>query len=104
MCESSVGEDEIEIKCDELRKKLLADLDRPGVGKAAPRKGFKSYQVHEMADAKNKESERLRQALKIGRNYEEGSHWKRKEERLKKSLEKEAERERDSAREERDRD
>jgi hypothetical protein len=102
--DEGVGEDEIEIKCDELRKKLLADLDRPGVGKAAPRKGFKSYQVHEMADAKNKESERLRQALKIGRNYEEGSHWKRKEERLKKSLEKEAERERDSAREERDRD
>lgn len=78
-------------------------MDRPGPGKAAaPKKGFKSYQVHEMADAKNKESERLRQALKIGRNYEEGSHWKRKEERLKKQQDRDTEREVDRGRDERD--
>lgn len=93
-----VDEDEIEDRCDELRKKLLSDLDRPG--KAPVKKGFKMHQVHELADAKIKESERLRQALKIGRDYEEGGHWKRKEERLKKAVEAEKERERE--RDERD--
>jgi hypothetical protein len=86
----SVDEEEIDEQCDELRKKLLADMDRPGVGKAPPRKGFKMHQVHELADQKIKESERLRQALKINKDYEEGSHWKRKEERLKKQQEAEA--------------
>ena len=45
------------------------------------------HQVHELADAKIKESERLRNALKISKDYEEGSHWKRQEERLRKALE-----------------
>lgn len=40
-----------------------------------------------MADAKIKESERLRRALKISADYEEGSHWKRQEERLRSALE-----------------
>lgn len=35
-----------------------------------------------MADAKIRESERLRSALRISKDYEEGSHWKRQEERL----------------------
>lgn len=54
-----------------------------------PRKAFKEHQVHEMADAKIQESERLRKALKISNNYEEGSHWKRQEERLKNAVPKE---------------
>lgn len=58
---------------------------------AAPRKSFKSHQVHEMADAKIKESERLRNALRISKDYEEGSHWRRQEERLRNALEKEKE-------------
>lgn len=49
------------------------------------------HQIHELADAKIKESERLRQALKISKDYEEGSHWRKQEERLKKALEREAE-------------
>lgn len=44
-----------------------------------------------MADAKIKESERLRRALKISPDYEEGSHWKRQEERLCTGLETEPE-------------
>lgn len=55
-----------------------------------PRKNLKMHQVHELADAKIKESERLRQALKISRDYQEGSHWKKQEERLKGALEREA--------------
>jgi hypothetical protein len=87
-----IEEDEIERQCDGLRKKLLDDLQhgRPGPRRTgdSPRagKGLKMHQVHELADAKIKESERLRQALKISKDYEEGSHWKRQEDRLKKSL------------------
>lgn len=39
-----------------------------------------------MADAKIKESERLRKALKISADYEEGDHWRKQEERLKESV------------------
>ncbi|KAL1836374.1 hypothetical protein VTJ49DRAFT_5238 [Mycothermus thermophilus] len=86
--EEGVEEDEIETRCDELRKKLLAEMERGGDRGVGPtRKTFKMHQVHELADAKIKESERLRQALKISRDYEEGSHWRRQEEKLKKSLE-----------------
>lgn len=60
-------------------------------GGAGPvRKGLKPHQVHEMADAKIRESERLRSALRISKDYEEGGHWKRQEDRLKKALEREA--------------
>ena len=45
-------------------------------------KSLKSHQVHELAQAKIQESENLRRALGIRHDYEEGSHWKRKEERL----------------------
>ncbi len=86
-----VDEEEIESQCDELRKKLLAEMeknqDRKGGVGPAQRKSFKMHQVHELADAKIKESERLRQALKISKDYEEGSHWRRQEERLKKAPE-----------------
>ena len=53
---------------------------------SGPRRAFKEHQVHEMADAKIKESERLRKALKISADYEEGSHWKRQEERLRSAV------------------
>lgn len=43
-----------------------------------------------MADAKIKESERLRKALGISSDYQEGSHWKKQEERLRTALEQEA--------------
>lgn len=72
------------MRCDELRKKLLAEM-KSGRSSGA-RRNFKEHQVHEMADAKIKESERLRKALKISSNYEEGSHWKKQEERLQSSL------------------
>lgn len=89
---SRVDEDEIEARCDELRKKLLAQMNSGNRG-GVLRKTFKEHQVHEMADAKIKESERLRKALKISNDYEEGSHWKRQEERLRTALTKEEEEE-----------
>ena len=68
-----------------MRKKLTAEAD--GAGKDSAARGLKAHQVHELAAAKIEESERLRKALGIGKDYEEGSHWKRQEERLRESLE-----------------
>ncbi|KOS19681.1 Pre-mRNA-splicing factor CWC21 [Escovopsis weberi] len=81
--EEEVDDEEIEKQCDELRKRLLAQMNSHQKGASGPRKTFKEHQVHEMADAKIKESERLRRALKISSNYEEGGHWKRQEEKAK---------------------
>jgi hypothetical protein len=44
-------------------------------------KTLKSHQVHELAEAKIKESDRFRSALGISKNYEEGGHWKRQAEK-----------------------
>ena len=79
----SVDEDEIEVQVEALRKKLTAEAD----GAKASARGFKSHQVHEIAAAKIEESEKLRKALGIREDYEEGSHWKKQEERSKESVE-----------------
>ncbi|CAJ2506296.1 Uu.00g004260.m01.CDS01 [Anthostomella pinea] len=82
--DEGIEEEEIDKRCAVLRKELQAKQDS---NKDGPRRDLKSHQVHEMADAKIKESERLRSALKISKDYEEGSHWKRQEDRLRKALE-----------------
>jgi hypothetical protein len=43
-----------------------------------------------LAKAKIEETEKLRKALGISVDYEEGSHWKKQEERLRDTLEKKA--------------
>ncbi|KAK0710988.1 cwf21 domain-containing protein [Lasiosphaeris hirsuta] len=83
--DEGVDEDEIEDQCSALRTKLLAEMNKRGG--AGPQRNLKMHQVHELADAKIKESERLRQALKISKDYQEGSHWRRQEERVKKAAE-----------------
>ena len=70
-------------------------MERNGNRGGPPKKGLKAHQVHELAEAKIKESERLRRALNISKDYEEGSHWKRQEERLRKATEREAETKKD---------
>ncbi|KAI1772485.1 cwf21-domain-containing protein [Hypoxylon cercidicola] len=87
--DEGVDEEEIDKRCDTLRKELQDKMNKGGRD-AAPRKPLKAHQVHELADAKIKESERLRNALKISKNYEEGSHWKRQEERLRKAVERDS--------------
>ena len=77
--EDGVDEDEIDDQCDALRKKLETEQAKSGGGRKA--KGLKSHQVHELAKAKIEESEKLRKALGISKDYEEGSHWKKQEER-----------------------
>ncbi|CAK4034019.1 Hypothetical predicted protein [Lecanosticta acicola] len=77
--DEGVDEDEIDDQCDALRKKLESEQARSGGGSSA--KGLKSHQVHEIAKAKIEESEKLRRALGISKDYEEGSHWRKQEER-----------------------
>lgn len=83
--DSRLDEDEIDDRCDALRKKLEAERSNAKSTKPDAR-GLKSHQVHELAEAKIEESEKLRKALGISKDYEEGSHWRRQEERMRQSL------------------
>ena len=80
--DEEADEDKIDEECDALREKLNKDMEREkqrdnGRGpKRVDGKGLKSYQVHELAEAKERESERLRRALglKPGEIPEDGEH------------------------------
>jgi len=79
--DDEVDEDKIDEECDKLREQLTADMERNkdrnrSGGKRTDGKGLKSYQVHELAEAKERESERLRRALglKPGETPEDGEH------------------------------
>ncbi|KAL9019942.1 MAG: hypothetical protein Q9185_002796 [Variospora sp. 1 TL-2023] len=81
--DDGIDEEEIEAQTEALRRKLDAEGGRDeGRGK-----GLKVHQVHELAKAKIEESQRLRKALGIREDYEEGGHWKKGEERLREGLE-----------------
>ena len=74
-----LSEEEIDERCEELRAKLLKELEEDAAagsrGKSGPvkdRRQLKSYQVHELAEAKIEESERLRRALGIREDRETG--------------------------------
>lgn len=75
-----VSEEEIEARCEALRERLVRELERGeedgdgkgGVGGGPGGKKLKSYQVHELAEAKIEESERLRKALGITEDRETG--------------------------------
>jgi len=82
-----VDEDEIEERVDTLRKKLQAE-DEKNKSKRTDARHLKSHQVHDLAKAKIEETEKLRTALGISKDYQEGDHWKKQEERLKLALEK----------------
>lgn len=81
----SVDEDDIDVQCEALRRKLQ-DERKAGKDAGPDARKLKSHQVHDLAKAKNEESERLRKALGISADYEEGSHWRKQEERLRESL------------------
>lgn len=78
-----VDEDEIEAQTSTLRKKLTAEANG---NKTSSGRGLKTHQVHELAAAKIEESEKLRKALGIREDYEEGSHWKKQEERMREAI------------------
>ncbi|KAF2016369.1 cwf21-domain-containing protein [Aaosphaeria arxii CBS 175.79] len=99
--EEGVDEDEIDDRCDALRKKLEAER-QAGKGAGPNARNLKSHQVHDLAKAKMEESERLRKALGISQDYEEGSHWRKQEERLRESLAKRGEEEEEELRREKE--
>ncbi|KIX94279.1 uncharacterized protein Z520_09989 [Fonsecaea multimorphosa CBS 102226] len=72
--DDELDEDQIDEECEKLREQLTKEMEREknrdrgrsGGGSSTRRadgKGLKSYQVHELAEAKEQESERLRRAL-----------------------------------------
>lgn len=83
-----LSDEEIDERCEALRAKLLRELEDEQQGGSAPgpdrrkrrdrdlppkeRKQFKAYQVHELAEAKIQETERLRRALGIQEDSETG--------------------------------
>lgn len=100
-----LSEEEIEERCEALRVRLLREMEegeggsgsgsgdremgrvdkhRNGRGKMGPprdRRQIKAYQVHELAEAKIEESERLRRALGIREDRETGEISSRRGER-----------------------
>ncbi|KIV98940.1 uncharacterized protein PV09_09326 [Verruconis gallopava] len=83
--EGELDEDEIDDRCNALRQRLEEESEREK-SKNTDARGLKSHQVHDLAKAKIEETERLRRALGIREDYEEGGHWKRQEERLRETL------------------
>lgn len=98
-----LSEEEIDDRCEDLRRRLRLELEDHLLADAQPdaasgsstgargrtlppkdRRHLKSYQVHELAEAKIEESERLRKALGIREDRETGeisSTWERRGER-----------------------
>ncbi|KAK5944748.1 tyrosine-protein phosphatase siw14 [Knufia obscura] len=86
-----LDEEEIEEECEKLRTKMVGDVER-GRDSKNGRSGarVKSYQVHELAEAKARESEKLRRALGLKgetRDGEEGEHPMARQERRKREAE-----------------
>ncbi|KAJ6177966.1 hypothetical protein N7519_008427 [Penicillium mononematosum] len=82
--EKVLSDEEIDERCDALRQRLLEELEddlkraesgfkKPvsgaggGAGTGRDRRNLKSYQVHELAEAKIEETERLRRAFGLRR-------------------------------------
>jgi hypothetical protein len=80
--DEEMDEEKIEEECHKLRLQLTAEMERNEAqhrnrpGGRTGGKALKSYQVHEMAEAKERESERLRRALglKAAEIPEDGEH------------------------------
>ncbi|KAI4160983.1 MAG: hypothetical protein LQ342_005268 [Letrouitia transgressa] len=87
--DESVEEAEIEAQTDALRRKLFKEGEerkKKNNKNSGSARGLKAHQVHELAAAKIEESEKLRKALGIREDYEEGGHWRRQEERLREGV------------------
>lgn len=85
--EEEVDEEEIEMQTEALRRKMTAQMQKGNVATdGRDGRGLKIHEVHQLAEAKIKQDERMRGALGISRDYEEGGHWRKQEERLKASL------------------
>ena len=82
--EGKLDKDEIEAACDKERERLTADLDKNR--KSGRDRKNKTYQVHEMAEAKAVESDKLRRALGLkgsSKDVDEEEHPMARQERRK---------------------
>ncbi|KAJ2502960.1 hypothetical protein GGH96_000696 [Coemansia sp. RSA 1972] len=96
-----LDESEIETRVDELRKRLLQDLEHMSGGRIRP------YETQRVAEAKSRENSRMAQALRVDEDYAEGAAFDRELQELKREkrmLERERDREiEEERREERER-
>ncbi|KKY25463.1 putative pre-mrna-splicing factor cwc21 [Phaeomoniella chlamydospora] len=69
--EGKLDEDEIEEKCDGLRTQLLEEFEQGKTTSGKGAKGLKKYQVHELAEAKEKELDKFRRAVGVKEGAEE---------------------------------
>ena len=93
--DDEVDEEEVDDRCDKLREELEAESKKGGnrddrfktkEEKLRDARKLKGWQTHELAEAKRTEQEKLRKALGIRADYEEGGHWKKQEQRMRESL------------------
>ncbi|KAJ1843769.1 RNA-splicing factor [Coemansia sp. RSA 2708] len=90
--ERGLEESEIETRVDELRDRLLRNLERLDVTEA---KRIKPFETQLIAEAKAKENQRMARALRVGEDYAEGAAFDRELQELrrqKRMLEKELDR------------
>lgn len=98
--EGKLDDDEIDEECEKTRTKMVQELERGGKDRRGGKGGekekggakMKSYQVHELAEAKARESEKLRRALglkgDLGDEKDgEGEHPMARQERRKREAE-----------------
>ncbi|KAI8994894.1 hypothetical protein BDB01DRAFT_774481 [Pilobolus umbonatus] len=72
--DEGLEEEEIMDKVDELRKKLQEDSKKEDKNE---NRRFLEHETHHIAAAKEKDNEKMRRALKVGRDYVEGSAFDR---------------------------
>ncbi|KAJ2186234.1 hypothetical protein EV181_003419 [Coemansia sp. RSA 532] len=100
--DQGLDESEIETRVDELRTRLLQDLEHMSGGRIRP------YETQRVAEAKSRENSRMAQALRVDEDYAEGAAFDRELQELKREkrmLERERDREiEDERREERERE
>ncbi|CAG8929172.1 unnamed protein product [Penicillium salamii] len=72
--ERVLGDEEIDERCEALRQRLLSELEgeMERGEKKIDRRNLKSYRVHELAEAKIEETERLRRAFGLKEDRETG--------------------------------
>ncbi|KAJ5674741.1 uncharacterized protein N7477_004675 [Penicillium maclennaniae] len=79
--ERVLTEEEIDARCEVLRQRLLKEGESGNGNGQVKGKALKRYQVHELAEAKIEESERLRRALGLKEDRDTGEISSKKWER-----------------------
>lgn len=73
--EKRLVDEEIDTRCEQLRTRLLEE-DARSTGGKSENKRYKTYEVHEMAAAKQEEVEKIKNALGIGKEERKENRWR----------------------------